>query len=267
MKPRLAGCCAISMILGLAAGLVGAAHGHATYTGYSGAPGSAGHCASSCHGSGGGTVQASGFPSQYTAGQVYTITLSHVGGSAIRQFNASCRLGTGSTNAGAIAAGTSTVTYSTSGETNGVHLSANDLDTATFNWTAPAAGSGDARLYIGAHQGSSGGANTDLILLATEQVSDVPAGGVAGPMNGRLAVNFPNPFSAEATIGYLLPSAMPVKLEIYDIAGRVLDSFTGAMPAGMHEYRWDARKMPSGTYFYRVTAGAASETHKMILTR
>ncbi len=140
-----------------------------TYTGYSGAPGSRGRCASSCHGAGGGTIQASGFPSVYVPGQSYTITVSHAGTDLIANFNASCRIGTGSQNAGVITAGTNTATYNTSLETNGVHLSPSFLDGGTFTWTAPAAGTGDVNLYICGIEADYDGPNTILSFTAAEQ--------------------------------------------------------------------------------------------------
>ena len=152
------------------AAFAGQAFAHTNYTGYSSAPGRQ-TCASSCHGSGGGTVTVSGFPELYTPGTPYTITLGHNGGSSIRNFNGSCRLGTGTANAGVISAGMMTSTYNTSGETNGVRLSSSNQNSATFIWTAPAAGSGSARLYIAALQGGYSGQNTRIVLVAEEQTT------------------------------------------------------------------------------------------------
>ena len=145
--------------------------GHATNIGYSGAPDSHGTCASSCHGTTGGTIQISGFPSEYVPGQTYTVTISHFSGSSIRQFNGSCRVGTGSTNAGTIVEGANTATYNIAVETNGIHLSAAGHNSGDFEWTAPALGTGTVRLYIAGMQGTtSSGQNTALVLVATEQV-------------------------------------------------------------------------------------------------
>jgi hypothetical protein len=158
----------ISMMSLLIAGTIFA---HSTYTGYSGAPGRQ-TCASSCHGSSGGTVTAVGFPATYAPGQQYQITLRHSGGSTIQNFNASVRIGTGSSNAGTIMAGMNCGTYNVSGETNGVHLSSTGRDSALFMWTAPAAGTGAVKLYVGAHQSSSAsGANTTIQVTAQEAAS------------------------------------------------------------------------------------------------
>ncbi|MBU0692901.1 T9SS type A sorting domain-containing protein, partial [bacterium] len=144
------------------------------YTGYSGAPGRQ-NCASSCHGGTNGTVQVFGFPESYTPNTQYMISLRILSGSTINNFNASCRVGTGSTNAGIIAAGNRTATYNVTGETNGVHLSQTNRDTCNFLWTAPAAGTGEVRLYVAAHQGTNmSGANTDITLVAAESSLDTP---------------------------------------------------------------------------------------------
>lgn len=145
-----------------------------TYTGYSGAPGR-GTCAGTCHGSSGGTVTVSGFPQTYVPNQQYLITIRKLSGSSIRNFNASCRVGAGSVNAGVLAAGTGTSTYNTSGETNGIHLSTSSRDSATFLWTAPVSGTGAVTLYVASQQGGYSGPNTVIAQTAGEQQAQLPA--------------------------------------------------------------------------------------------
>jgi len=146
-----------------------------TYTGYSGSPGRQ-TCANSCHGGNNGTVTISGFPELYTPGTPYTITIARSSGSSINSFNASCRVGTGTTNAGVLSAGTRTAVYNTSGETNGVKLSTYNQTSATFVWTAPATGTGTVRLYVGAYQGTgqNSGQTTELVLTSGETVVNAP---------------------------------------------------------------------------------------------
>jgi hypothetical protein len=153
-------------------------YAHTNYTGYSGAPGRE-TCASSCHGGGGGTITVTGFPTSYNPNQQYLLAVQHTSGSTIVNFNASCRIGTGTGNAGVIAAGSGTSTYNVNGETNGVHFTSGNLDSGTFSWTAPPAGTGEVRLYVGGLQGSYGGANTTLTLLASEASS--PPGMATNP--------------------------------------------------------------------------------------
>ena len=110
---------------------------HETYTGYSGAPGSEGAC-TPCHGTTGGQITATGFPSAYSPGAAYTIKIAHSSSGIIVNFNASCRVGASSQNAGTIAAGTNTAVYNVATyETNGVHFGTSMMDSGTFKSTAP----------------------------------------------------------------------------------------------------------------------------------
>ena len=151
--------------IGISLFIVAIVMAHSNFTGYSGAPGSYGSCASSCHGSQGGTIEVTGFPTVYAPGNTYTLSISHNGGAPISGFNGSCRIGTGSENAGLISAGSNTVVYNESGETNGIGMSSVDLDNGTFDWTAPDVGTGDVTLYIAGAQGGYFGQNSEITLV------------------------------------------------------------------------------------------------------
>jgi hypothetical protein len=222
------------------------------YTGYSGAPGSSGECAGACHGSGGGTVAVRGFPSQYTPGQAYVVSVVHTGGSSISNFNASARRGGGSTNAGTITAGYRTETYNVSGETNGIHLSSANQDSCTFTWTAPTPGIGDVTLYVAGHQGGYGGANTAVVLTATqgtgiEEQPPVPT--------SRLSVTVsPTVVSNLAGIRLSLPPGSVPRVLVLDRTGRVVSRI--AVPAssgtatvvGWQPLRTDGTRLSAGSY-------------------
>ncbi len=138
--------------------------------GNSGAPGTQ-SCASSCHGEGEGTVVVEGFPESYIPDSTYLIRLT-APDQPIKNFNASCRVGTTSLTAGVIIGNGLTATYSVGSEPNGVHATSLNQDTLEFTWIAPQYGTGFVRLYVAAHQGSESGPNSDFMLTATEQ--DVP---------------------------------------------------------------------------------------------
>jgi flagellar hook assembly protein FlgD len=92
------------------------------------------------------------------------------------------------------------------------------------------------------------------------------------PLSGRLDQNHPNPFSQATSIRFSLPAAARgVTLEVFDPMGRLVQVLTsGVLPAGSHEVTWDRRDrmgalVPSGVYFYRLTAGAYKSQRKMVL--
>jgi hypothetical protein len=154
--------------------MASSATAHITYTGRSGAPGRQ-TCASSCHGIGTGNVVLSGFPATYTPSQTYLITIERTAGAAIANFNGSCRIGTGTNNAGVITAGTGTSTYNVTGETNGIHMTTGNLNSATFNWTAPTAGTGSVTLYVGAHQDNIADGPNNAFLIVSDEAAVAPA--------------------------------------------------------------------------------------------
>jgi len=81
--------------------------------------------------------------------------------------------------------------------------------------------------------------------------------------------NFPNPFNPETVVRYYLPFSQQVKLEVYDLNGRLLDvADTGVKPEGVNEVRISGRNWASGTYLYRLTTESGKVlSKKMILIK
>jgi hypothetical protein len=59
-----------------------------------------------------------------------------------------------------------------------------------------------------------------------------------------------------------------VTLTVYDVLGRRVATLAdGVRPAGTHAATFDARGLPSGTYFYRLQAGGQAMTRRMLLVK
>lgn len=89
-----------------------------------------------------------------------------------------------------------------------------------------------------------------------------------------LTQNSPNPFRPGTVIGYAIPAATYVELLVFDVAGRRVATLVDGVvsPAGYHEVAWDGssdagREVPSGVYFYRMTAAGKTFTQKMVIVR
>jgi hypothetical protein len=55
---------------------------------------------------------------------------------------------------------------------------------------------------------------------------------------------------------------------VYDILGKeVATLLNEEKPPGMHSVTWDAAGVSSGVYFYRIRAGDAVQTKRMVLLR
>jgi len=83
-----------------------------------------------------------------------------------------------------------------------------------------------------------------------------------------LDTSYPNPARTQATIRYALPEASDVTLTVYDVMGReVARLVQSAKAAGVHEVQYDSSQLPSGTYLYRLRAGAFTQTKRMVVVR
>ena len=84
------------------------------------------------------------------------------------------------------------------------------------------------------------------------------------PKTYALRQNFPNPFNPSTEILFDLPEDAMVSLVVYDVLGReVARLVQEELRAGTHRVRFDAGKIPSGVYFYRIRAGEFHSTHRM----
>ncbi len=83
-----------------------------------------------------------------------------------------------------------------------------------------------------------------------------------------LKQNYPNPFNPATTITYSIAEATNVKLTVYDITGRrVAVLVDEAQQAGQHTTVFDAGKLSSGFYFYRIQAGDYTATKRMMFIK
>jgi hypothetical protein len=80
--------------------------------------------------------------------------------------------------------------------------------------------------------------------------------------------NYPNPFNPSTKIRYVIEKESAVQLKIYDVLGNDIATLVSEVkPAGVYEVTFDASKLPSGIYFYKLTADGFSETKKLILLK
>ncbi len=84
----------------------------------------------------------------------------------------------------------------------------------------------------------------------------------------QLEQNYPNPFNPSTTISYNLPAQQHVTLKVYDALGNIVATLVNEeQQAGVHSVNFDASRISSGVYFYRLETGIFSETKSMILVK
>ena len=85
--------------------------------------------------------------------------------------------------------------------------------------------------------------------------------------------NVPNPFNPTTTLRFDLSMADGVRLEVYDVAGRLVRTLVNAdLPAGTHSAVWDGKDVrgagaASGSYVARLSAGGKTASIRMLHVR
>lgn len=98
--------------------------------------------------------------------------------------------------------------------------------------------------------------------------SGVNDGTAVLPGKYELGQNYPNPFNPTTKIGYSVPERSHVTLKVFNLLGmEVATLFSGIQEAGKHDAIFEATKLSSGVYFYKLQAGSVSITKKMVLMK
>jgi endo-1,4-beta-xylanase len=88
------------------------------------------------------------------------------------------------------------------------------------------------------------------------------------PQVFHLYNNYPNPFNPATHISYEIAKTVRVRINVYDIIGRLVEKIVNDVQiAGRYTVTFNAEKLSSGMYFYRIKAGSFSEVKRMLLIK
>ncbi len=88
------------------------------------------------------------------------------------------------------------------------------------------------------------------------------------PTSSALLGNYPNPFNPATTIRFAIPQNEYVTLKVYDMLGReVATLVNGVRDAGTYDEVFDASKLSSGVYIYKLTAGNFTAAKKLAVVK
>ena len=129
----------------------------------------------------------------------------------------------------------------------------------SFQLTHDSTGSMSGKIYF------------DNLRVVKKTKSPVSIGGniQTAPLHFDLMQNYPNPFNPTTVIGYTLAAPDAVKLQIFDIRGRLILTLVDKNQiAGSYKVTLDASGLATGVYYYTLrTAGGFVKSHKMILVK
>lgn len=88
------------------------------------------------------------------------------------------------------------------------------------------------------------------------------------PTEVRLHANYPNPFNPSTQIEYELPRESRVSLTVYNMLGEQVATLVDeTRAAGYHRVTFNADRLASGVYLYRLNAGDVTVMKKMALVK
>lgn len=115
------------------------------------------------------------------------------------------------------------------------------------------------------HVENANGQGTILARRSTLTSTELPGTLPASP---ALLQNYPNPFNPSTTVAFALPERMQVRLRVLDLLGREVATIAdGIIDAGRHQRQFDASRLPSGIYLYRLESDRGTLTRRMMLMK
>ncbi len=138
----------------------------------------------------------------------------------------------------------------------------------TMRMSAAAWNDGTNRLRF-RHELTSGFRVDSMAIAFGKSVAmDVEPMGVVPPVYA-LAQNYPNPFNPSTMIAFSVAKSGKATLAVFNLLGQqvatLFDSY--AEPGRMYQITFEASKLASGLYLYRLEAEGATSTRKMMLVR
>ncbi len=80
--------------------------------------------------------------------------------------------------------------------------------------------------------------------------------------------NFPNPFNPVTNIFFNIPKESKVTIKIYNTLGQEIQTLTDKnYGEGNHIVEFNASNLPSGVYFYRISAGEYTKVNRLMLLK
>jgi hypothetical protein len=117
----------------------------------------------------------------------------------------------------------------------------------------------------GCHMDADGNGSVNNLDLAAIKFNNgkthtmMPKDGPEANLPGEFSLyqNFPNPFNPTTQIGYELPKDSHVSIKVVDMLGRTVQELVNeTQSAGFKNVTFDAKDVPSGVYYYTMTASA-----------
>jgi photosystem II stability/assembly factor-like uncharacterized protein len=118
----------------------------------------------------------------------------------------------------------------------------------------------DGRVLVGTHGRG--------MFLGTQNNVGVAEGEAQQAGSFALYDNYPNPFNPSTTIRFQLPRTARATLQVFNLRGQLVRTLVdGVRNAGEHEVQFNAERLASGMYLYRLMYNGQVQTKRMLLIK
>ncbi len=126
---------------------------------------------------------------------------------------------------------------------------------------------GDYYLYVTLTD-DQGASDQDTIAIHVDQASAITQVRRGVPKQFDLQPNYPNPFNPITSIRYALPRAAYVSMEVFNVSGQKIATLVDRFQQpGFYQVTFQANRLSSGVYFYRMRAGHFTKILKMTILK
>ena len=147
------------------------------------------------------------------------------------------------------------------------HKNANATKTWTFNWTAPASGTGPVSFYYAYNAANNDGDPTgDIIYKGVSTIQESTGSGIED-ISSKLSdlTIFPNPISQNFGVSFDLKEANQVSAQLYSVDGQLVKELINEKTNNGHIIRhFDLQELQAGIYLVKINVGQASITKRIV---
>ncbi len=148
-------------------------------------------------------------------------------------------------------------------------LPANSLARSNYK----ASGKGNNIIYTAGGYTNTGVGTTEFITFSQidgpcQNMVGINGSGNIIPDRFELKQNYPNPFNPNTKISFSLPIGGIVSISVYDAAGRIISELVNShFTPGNHSVDFDASRLSSGVYIYKIKTNDFTDSKKMVLIK
>jgi hypothetical protein len=136
----------------------------------------------------------------------------------------------------------------------------------TFNWIAPAAGTGDVVFYGAFNSNQDGHKGGDVTQLSSLRVKESGTVSISNLSNNQILVStYPNPASAFLNVSITVPQKSNIVIKLVNLAGEVVYQATDINSFGLVNKQIETSQLANGVYLIQTQIADKIMTNKVLI--